>query len=114
RELDLDAAHHRPHRRDVQIGQRGAQVVYEDLDEPWAVLALERQLFVVDDDTGHLVNWSAGYLVKFYRVNLSRRLKRGLRGEVAASHGALDRRGQTRVDPVAGEKQTADRRGGRG
>ena len=49
-ELDLDASHHRAHRRHVQPRERTLQVAHEQPDEPGPVLPLQRELFVVDDD----------------------------------------------------------------
>ena len=52
-EHDLDAADRRPHFLDVQAGERAVNVADEPADEPRAVLALERDLRVVDEDGNH-------------------------------------------------------------
>ena len=62
-DLELDPAHHRPHRVHVQPGQRGLQIAHEELNEPRTVLPLQRELFVVDNDGVHLVIWLSGHLV---------------------------------------------------
>jgi hypothetical protein len=49
-EDDLDAPHQHADLPDVQIGHGLAQVPHESRDEPRAVLPLERDLLVVDDD----------------------------------------------------------------
>ncbi len=47
----LDAAHDMAQRGDAHVAQRVTQIADEDIDdEPGPVLALERELFVVDDD----------------------------------------------------------------
>ena len=50
----LDAAHDGPHAGAFEVAQRGAQVRHEPLDEPGAVLPLEGDLLIVDDDRFHL------------------------------------------------------------
>ena len=49
-EHDLDAADRRPDFLHVQSGQRAVNVAHEPADEPRAVLPLERDLRVVDED----------------------------------------------------------------
>ena len=60
-EIDLDPAHHRPDRPDVEVGKRGSQVAHENFDEPGPIAPFERQLFVVDDYRSHESgNWVIG------------------------------------------------------
>jgi hypothetical protein len=52
-EHEFDAAVERADVRDVEIGGRLPDVAHEAADEPRPVLALERDLLVVDDDGIH-------------------------------------------------------------
>ena len=52
-EHQLDAPHQDAHFRDVEVARRRADVAHEPGDEPRAVLPLERDFPVVDDDRLH-------------------------------------------------------------
>ena len=52
-QLDLQPSHARSKRADVQARERRFQIPEQDLDEPGAVLPLQRQLFVMNDDASH-------------------------------------------------------------
>src|SRR5262249_21816696 len=52
-ELDLDAAHDRSDRLDVEIGERPLQMPRPQPDEPGTIASLQRELLVVNDDGIH-------------------------------------------------------------
>src|SRR5205823_3059443 len=58
-QIDLDSAHHRSHGSDAGTLQRILQIAHEQLNEPWTIASLERELLVVDDNRVHRLTRSA-------------------------------------------------------